>query len=188
MRSVGRAPGRASGGARPGRRSALRPAPVRPASLVRPLRLPHRRVRPTQRGRLGPTGAPLRRTRACSPLSARPQVRNSSDPTGPGDCYETDVGGLREHERRSLGAGSGERCGVAPPEDRESSTRCRQSLEEAQAAMLSSGSLHFGGPRVRPGFPVRPTARSSEVLPSLPAPTVVVPPRTQRGLVLHTCG
>jgi hypothetical protein len=58
-------------------------------------------------------------------------------------------------------------------EDRESSTRCRQSLEEAQAAMLSSGSLHFGSPRVQPGFPIRPSARSSEVPPFLPASAVV---------------
>jgi hypothetical protein len=63
-------------------------------------------------------------------------------------------------------------------EDRESSTRCRQSLEEAQAAMLSSGSLHFGSPRVQPGFPIRPSARSSEVSPFLPASAVVRLPHT----------
>jgi hypothetical protein len=39
--------------------------------------------------------------------------------------------------------------------------------------MLSSGSLHFGGPRVQLGFPIRPSARQSEVLPFFPASAVV---------------
>lgn len=54
-----------------------------------------------------------------------------------------------------------------------SSTRTAESLEEPQAAMLFSARLHFGGPRGRPGFPVAALCSLGEVLPSLPAPTVV---------------
>jgi hypothetical protein len=54
-----------------------------------------------------------------------------------------------------------------------SSTRTAESLEEPQAAMLFSARLHFRGPRGRPGFPVAAFCSLGEVLPSLPAPTVV---------------
>jgi hypothetical protein len=56
---------------------------------------------------------------------------------------------------------------------KKSSTRTAESLEVPQAAMLFSARLHFGGPRGRPGFPVAAFCSLGEVLPSLPAPTVV---------------
>jgi hypothetical protein len=94
------------------------------------------------------------------------------------DAGEPCVGAVVEDEDRVARRLLGRTCSGAPLEDQESSTRCSQSLEEAQAAMLSSGSLHFGSPRVQPGFPIRPSARSSEVSPFLPASAVVRLPHT----------
>lgn len=145
------------------------------ASLIHPR--PSRSTGAHRRQRVVGDGLGSWPHRWCSPRYAR-AGRRAAQVSGSIDAGEPCVGGLVEDEDGSLGAGSGERCGGAPLEDRESSTRCRQSLEEAQAAMLSSGSLHFGSPRVQPGFPIRPSARSSEVSPFLPASAVVRLPHT----------
>jgi hypothetical protein len=73
--------------------------------------------------------------------------------SGPIDAGEPCVGVVVEDEDRVARRWLGRTSQRAPLEDRESSTRCRQSLEEAQAAMLSSGSLHFGSHAFSPASP-----------------------------------